>query len=179
MVAAERLHGCVVDHTHRQSECFGKIETNPTFAQMLRISCNPSVAHRHGKTNGCPVEFPTAHVLFKSCHKLFWPHSLPGRKFALIARRHQQFYVCAADIDDQNLSLHERAAAPNASGKITGCAAWIGQDVGKNSVVLVLSQRWHASIPLFRERETGTAVAPQISNRAADSWQFVALTGRH
>src|SRR5438552_17860112 len=118
MVAAERLHGCVVDHTHRQSECFGKIETNPTFAQMLRISCNPSVAHRHGKTNGCPVEFPTAHVLFKSCHKLFWPHSLPGRKFALIARRHQQFYVCAADIDDQNLSLHERAAAPNASGKL-------------------------------------------------------------
>src|SRR5438552_4677377 len=85
---------------------------------MLWISCNPSVAHRHGKTNGCPVEFPTAHVLFKSCNPLFWPISLAARKFALIARRHQQFYVCAYDIDDQNLSPHERAAARMHRGKL-------------------------------------------------------------
>src|SRR6266481_2678249 len=129
---------------------------------MLRISCNPSVAHRHGKTNGCPVEFPTAHVFFKSCHKLFWPHAWPGRKFALVAKRHQQFYVCAADIDDQNLSLHERAAAPNASGKLPVAPHGSAKTLEKALLF------WFCR-----------SVAAQISNRAADSWQFVALTGRH
>src|SRR6266545_3402189 len=89
-------------------------------------------------------------------------------------------FTCVPPISTTRIFLFMSGPPPRMPRvKITGGAAWIGQDAGKSSVVLVLPQRWHASIPLFRERETGTAVAAQISNRAADSWQFVALTGRH
>jgi hypothetical protein len=40
-----------------------------------------------------------------------WFESRTGRKFTLIARRPQQFYVCAADVDNQNFSLHGRPAS--------------------------------------------------------------------
>src|SRR5438093_4492128 len=83
---------------------------------MLWISCNPSVAQRRRETDRCPVEFPTAHSLFESCEKLFWSHSRSGRKLALLERRHQQFYMCAADIDDQNFSFHERRPIPEIFG---------------------------------------------------------------
>src|SRR2546429_8754541 len=108
---------------------------------MLRISCNPSVAHRYGKTNGCPVEFPTAHVLLKSGHKLFRPHSRPRRKFALVAERHQQFYMCAADIDDENFPLHERPL-PRIFGRATGRAERSREDAERSSAAVVLPPCW-------------------------------------
>src|SRR5437763_5803767 len=147
---------------------------------MLWISCNPSVAQRRRETDRCPVEFPTAHSLFESCEKLFWSHSRSGRKLALFERRHQQFYMCAADIDDQNFSFHERRPIPEIFGsEATGRAGASGEDAERRSAVLVLLPCCRASIPRFRGRETGTAIAAQISNRALGSSQFVAPTEHH
>src|SRR5438874_10890011 len=67
IVTAQRLHGCVVDQAHRYAERSGEIETDPSFAQMLRIFRDPPFAHRRRKTNGHPVEFPSAHALLKFC----------------------------------------------------------------------------------------------------------------
>src|SRR2546427_93971 len=43
---------------------------------------------------------------------------LPDQSRAQAGSESQKEHASAADIDDQNLSLHERAAAPNASGKL-------------------------------------------------------------
>src|SRR4029077_13451778 len=53
------------------------------------------------------------------------------------------------------------------------------EDAEKSSAALALPPWLQASIPRFRVRETGTAVAGQISNRVSGSWQFVALSGHH
>src|SRR5438067_12632084 len=73
---------------------------------MFWISDDLSLAHGRGKTNRRHIEFPAAHVLRESCHKLFRPHSGPRRKLALVTARPYQFYGRAADIDDENTSLH-------------------------------------------------------------------------
>ena len=73
-----------------------------------RIFYDASLAYGRGETDRRHVESPPACALFKLCDQLFGSHARPGCKYALIAKRHEQFYACAADIDDQNSSLHER-----------------------------------------------------------------------
>src|SRR2546430_9594894 len=86
-VTAERLHGCVIDQPHRCAKYAAKIKTDPTLPQMFWISDDSSLAHGRGKTNRRHIEFPAAHVLRESCHKLFRPHSGPRRKLALVTAR--------------------------------------------------------------------------------------------
>ena len=62
----------------------------------------------------------------------FGSHSRPRRKFALIARRHQQFYVCSADIDDQDFSLHERPSPKAFRGEVTGRAGPSREDAERS-----------------------------------------------
>ena len=76
----------------------------PKFLHLLR--CVPCARARG--TDRHHVESPPACALFKSCDQLFWSHARPGCKYTLIAKRHEQFYACAADIEDQDFSLHER-----------------------------------------------------------------------
>src|SRR5215211_3758515 len=87
----------------------------PILTQMLRVSKNSSVAYRRRKTNRHNVEFPAPHGLLKFGEKLFWSHPWTGRKFAFHALGHEQFHEAAADIDDKNSPLHERAFAPDAN----------------------------------------------------------------
>ena len=54
------------------------------------------------------VEFPPPRGLFKFRYQLFGCHARPRCKLTLIAPRHKQFYVCSADIDNENSSLHKR-----------------------------------------------------------------------
>src|SRR4029453_1035349 len=110
-ITAERLHGCVVNDAHRDSQRPRKIKMGPILTQMLRVSKNSSVTYRRRKTNRRNVEFPAPHGLLKFGEKLFWSHSWTGCKFAFHALRHEQFHEAAADIDDENSSLHERASA--------------------------------------------------------------------
>src|SRR5207247_6344493 len=119
-VTAERLQGSIVDNTHGDAQCSGKIETNPSLGQMLRVCGDSSPAHRRRETDGGVVELPSARGFLKFGHELLWFESRTGRKFALIARRPQQFYVCAADVDNQNFSLH---VPPGAFGSISGRVA--------------------------------------------------------
>jgi hypothetical protein len=60
-----------------------------------------------GKTDRRDVESPPPCALFKFCDQLFWSHARSRCKYTLIAKRHE-LYACAADIDDQDFSLHER-----------------------------------------------------------------------
>src|SRR4029453_8318978 len=110
-ITAEPLHGCVVNNAYRYSQCPCKIKMDPIFTQVLRVSKNSSVAYGRWKTNRRNVKFPAPHGLLKFGDKLFWSHSCTGSKFALHALGHEQFDGAAADIDDENSSLHERASA--------------------------------------------------------------------
>jgi len=51
MVAAQRLHGRVVDYSHRFAERRGKIEAGPAFAQMLWFFCDLPLPHTCGEAN--------------------------------------------------------------------------------------------------------------------------------
>src|SRR5438046_6189149 len=61
---------------------------------------------------GKPIEttsnFPPRTVSLSSAIIFFRPHPRPGGKSSVITGRLEQFHLCAADIDDENLSLHER-----------------------------------------------------------------------
>src|SRR5436190_349883 len=81
--------------------------------------------------------------------------------------------IRAPDIDYDNFSLHERPL-PEYSGEVTGRADRSREDAERSSAAVVLPPCWQASIRLVPRRGTGTIVVGQISNRAADSWQFVA-----
>src|SRR6476659_4070527 len=80
---------------------------DPVLTQVLRVSKNSSVAYRRRKTNRRHVEFPALRGLLKFGEKLFWSHSWTGCKLAFHALRHEQFHEAAADIDDEDSSLHE------------------------------------------------------------------------
>src|SRR4029453_18031880 len=60
-VTAESLHCSVVHNAHWNAQRSGKIETNPSFAQMFRVSSDSSLADGRGETKRSPVKFPTAH----------------------------------------------------------------------------------------------------------------------
>src|SRR5206468_1014081 len=108
---AERLHGCVVNDAYGYSQRPRKIKMDPVLTQVLRVSKNSSVAYRRRKTNRRNVEFPAPYGPLKFGEKLVCGHSWTGCKFAFHALRHEQFHEAAADIDDENSSLHERASA--------------------------------------------------------------------
>jgi len=76
--------------------------------------------------------------------------------------RHQQFDVCATDIDDQDFSLHERPS-PRQWGEVTGRAG--SRKTLNKAPLLGFADVWQASIPRFRVRETEQHCR-QISNRA-------------
>src|SRR5215475_10382210 len=88
---------------------------HPSFAKVLRVSKNSSVAYRRRETNRCNVEFPAPRRLLKFGKKLFWGHPWTGWKFAFHALGHEQFHERSADIDDENSSLHGRASAEDAN----------------------------------------------------------------
>src|SRR5262245_19140745 len=107
-ITAERLQGGIVDNPHGNTQRSGKIETNPSLAQMFRVFCDSSPPHRRGETDGSSIKVPSAHSFLESCDQLLRFQPGTGSKFTLIARRPEQFYMCAADIDDEDFSLHER-----------------------------------------------------------------------
>src|SRR5438034_5514647 len=146
---------------------------------MFGVPYDSTVAHRPGETTRCNIKVPAAHVLLESVDELGRAHSRTRSKFALDAARHKQFHVRAADIDDQDFSLHERPSPEGVRDDSTGRVDPSREDAERSLAAQALPTCWQASIPLFRGQETGTAVAGQISNRALDSWQFVARIGHH
>src|SRR5262245_52428319 len=84
---------------------------HPIFAKVLRVSKNSAVTYGRGEPNRCNVESPAPHGLFESGEELFWRHPWTGWEFAFHALRHQQFDESAADIHDENSSLHELPSA--------------------------------------------------------------------
>src|SRR5438270_5500132 len=65
VVTAERLQSSIVGNTHGDAQRSGKIETNPSLAQMFRLSDDSSLAHGRGETDGGAVELPSARGLLK------------------------------------------------------------------------------------------------------------------
>src|SRR5439155_19171631 len=61
-VTAERLHGRIVDQAHRSTEGPVEIKSDPSFAQMLWIFCDASLAHRRRETDSRRLEFPPPHA---------------------------------------------------------------------------------------------------------------------
>src|SRR5262249_50982335 len=109
-ITAKCLHRCVVNDAYRYPQRPRKVKVHPIFAKVLRVSKNSSVAYRRRETDRRDVEFPAPRRLLEFREKFFWSHSWTGWKFAFHAVGHEQFDEGAADIDDQNSSLHECAS---------------------------------------------------------------------
>src|SRR5215217_3150434 len=75
---------------------------------MLRLPCDSFVANNRREPNGNSVEFPAVHSFLKVFNKLLRPESRAGTKLTLTAGRQQQFYVCPANVDNENLPVHGR-----------------------------------------------------------------------
>src|SRR5215467_1448470 len=107
MVTAKSLHSGVIDQAHWPAEALAKLKpTQP----LLKCFGSPTIRLLRtgaGKPIDSTSNFQPPHVLFKLCDKLFRYHPQPGNKFALYARRHEQFHPGAPNIDE-NSSFHER-----------------------------------------------------------------------
>src|ERR1700704_5271524 len=84
MIAAERLHSCVVNNAHRFPERLSKIETHPTFSKVLGLIENLAVPNRSWKTDSNRVVFPIGHQLLCFGHELARGQGSPGTKFAAL-----------------------------------------------------------------------------------------------
>src|SRR5437867_2445878 len=107
---------------------------------MFGVPYDSAVAHRRGETNRCDIKVPAAHVLLESVDELGRAHSRTRSKFALDATRHKQFHVRAADIDDQDFSLHERPS-PKAFGMNLSVASARAAKTLKEAWLLRLCRR--------------------------------------
>src|SRR5205085_4938533 len=64
-ITAERLHGGVVNDTHRFAKGFFKIESRPSFAEIFWIGQNAAVPDRGGKANRDDIVLPVVEFTVK------------------------------------------------------------------------------------------------------------------
>ena len=76
MIAAERLHGCIIDDAHWFAQRFLEVESDPAFAQMFRLAHDFAVAHR-----GRKPESKSASNFQSATNGLIWFTIAPGVNF--------------------------------------------------------------------------------------------------
>src|SRR5262249_36845490 len=58
VIAAEGLHGCVIDDAHRFAQRFPKVESHPAFSKVFRLAHDFAVTHRGRKPKRDGIEVP-------------------------------------------------------------------------------------------------------------------------
>src|SRR6266571_1860323 len=107
MITAQRLHGRVVNDADWFAKRLLEGKSNPSLAQMFWLTQDALVAHGRWEPYRDRVEFPVADQWFHLGHERAGRQVQPGFEFSFVTRRDHQFDVGSADIDDQNLFLHE------------------------------------------------------------------------
>src|SRR5205823_4132507 len=105
-IASQRLHGRVIDDAHRFAKRFGKIKSDPAFAEMFRFFDDLPPVHRGRKTDRERVVIPAAGCIFELANEFVRAQCAAGIEFGTVARGAKQFDVGAADVDDEIFFLH-------------------------------------------------------------------------
>src|SRR5215469_11737593 len=106
LVAAQCLHGRVVDDLHRALEGAFKVEALPTLSQIPRFGSGVISKHWARVTDRNGVKFPVGHEFPDLRHHPFGSQSWPRNKLPLgVLTGGQDLNVSSADIDDQH-GLH-------------------------------------------------------------------------
>src|SRR6266571_8296774 len=134
MITAERLHGCVVDDANRFAKCFFEIESNPTVSKMFRLAYDLPVAYGRRETHRDRVEFPITDQRFDLRHHRARRQLRPGFEFSFSRARNHQLHVRAADVDDQDFSVHHDCFVVAAEGGLSAVALAKADDAGCGSV---------------------------------------------
>ncbi len=101
-VAAQGLHGGVVDHLHPAAEGLLEIEAHPAFAQVGRVAHGPVVQHGARIADTDRVIVPIGRALLHAGDHLLGGHFGTGVEFAMLAGAGDQILdVRAADVDHQ------------------------------------------------------------------------------
>jgi hypothetical protein len=102
-VAAEGLHGGVVDDFHREAEGFGEVEGHPALAEVVRLAERPLVDDGARVTDGEAVVLPILGGFLDLFHHAAGGHCGAGRESArLFLAGGEHFDVCAADVDNED-----------------------------------------------------------------------------
>src|SRR5215471_17945497 len=99
-IAAQRLHGSVIDDSDGTAESALKIEPSPSFAEVVRLSQDMVVENDSWIPDRHDVIFPIAGDLTHFINHLFGGHLGTGRKFASrFVTGRQQLNVRSTNID--------------------------------------------------------------------------------
>ena len=106
-VAAEGLHGGVVDDLGGMTESFGEIHAHPTAAEVVGLAERVAINDRAGIADGDAVELPAFDGQLDVANGAGGGHGGAGDKFGgFLLAGHEEFYVGATDIDDQDFGVY-------------------------------------------------------------------------
>src|SRR5215471_20420490 len=110
LVAAQCLHGSVIDHLDRTSERLLEVKPDPTRSQVVRFVQNPAVQHRPWVANGDRVVTPISSQFLDSADHLLCRHFGSGHKLQRsLLSGGKYLYVCSAYIDSKH--LHSKSSS--------------------------------------------------------------------
>src|SRR4029077_5458277 len=99
-VAADCLHGCIVDHPDRLAEGLLEVEPDPALAEVVGLRGDPAVEHESRVTDRPGVKAEVAGELENLSHHDQRRHLRPGDELVdRAACIDPQLHVHAADID--------------------------------------------------------------------------------
>src|SRR5882672_12733384 len=101
-VAADCLHGCIVDHLDRLAESLLEVKSDPALAEVVGLRGDPAVEYESRVTDRHGVKAEVAGEFENLAHHAERRHLGPGDELVdRAACIDAQLHVHAADIDDQ------------------------------------------------------------------------------
>ena len=102
LVAAQGLHGRVVDDLDGTAECAFKIKSDPPGRQVMRVGNRPVLNNRAGISHGDCVILPRSSEFLDASNHLLWRHLWPRGELPWCALPgDKDLHVSSANIDYQ------------------------------------------------------------------------------
>src|SRR5215831_6804236 len=103
-VAADRLHGCIVDQLHRPGELCGEVVADPTLAEGVGLGGDAAVIHESRIADGDRVVALSIEQLAQAAHHAARCHLGSGFEFgSRTLRTDAELHMRTADIDHQDV----------------------------------------------------------------------------
>src|SRR5262249_4965596 len=120
VVAAQRLHGGVVDDFDGAAEGSAEIEPDPAAPEIVRFRHRPPADHPAGVADRGGIEFAAFRQLLDGIDHAPGSHRAAGRNFStLVLAGRQNLDIGSADVNYQNRSRHRGALLrPSASSRV-------------------------------------------------------------
>src|SRR6266567_5496554 len=121
LVAAQCLHGCIVDNLDRATECGVIIEPDPATTQIVGLRYRPVMEHHPRIAHRHHVVLPPLSQHLDSADHLFGGERWPGRKLPMIPLPSGEYLdMRSTHIDNQH--FHEPSPSDQNTRRIVSCA---------------------------------------------------------